>query len=366
MDERARPPGHHTLEVSIFGPGRGECIVVHVPGGYWFAVDSLRVRSERADAEDGKESVAVHYLRLLGAELRAFFITHWHEDHAAGAAEVLHAFASSLELVGLPGGYGQRELASFVADLLPDATRFKLVRDLAAVISALDLPSLSRMRRVLLNDGTSLAPPNAAWRLDVLAPSFDDVRAEAATLAQFLPGYVGPQPKSFDVNSGCAVLRLEVGGRAVMLSSDLDVGSDDRRGWRCIVQNHGTRLDSVLVKVAHHGSTTAHHPPAWDLLRATHPTHAVVTPYPARGGPLPRESQLRRIRALTTTLHVTSPARGKAPTKVGKVKLADTGFLDFVPTKAAHASALGQIRYRLEPGASDFTIDVFPPAAEVP
>jgi beta-lactamase superfamily II metal-dependent hydrolase len=105
-DDRSRPPDSDTLEVSVFGPGKGECIVVHVPGGYWFAVDSLRVRSDHEDAEGGKEPVVVHYLRLLKAELRAFFITHWHEDHTAGAAEVLRAFASASSSSVSPAGTG--------------------------------------------------------------------------------------------------------------------------------------------------------------------------------------------------------------------------------------------------------------------
>ena len=36
------PPASDVFEVSIFGPGKGESIVVHIGNGRWIVVDSCR------------------------------------------------------------------------------------------------------------------------------------------------------------------------------------------------------------------------------------------------------------------------------------------------------------------------------------
>ena len=52
------------IEVSVFGPGKGECIVLHVGSGRWVVVDSC--------IEPGDSwSVAERYLRGLGVALES-------------------------------------------------------------------------------------------------------------------------------------------------------------------------------------------------------------------------------------------------------------------------------------------------------
>src|SRR5438067_455186 len=37
---KTEPPDSSELELSVFGPGRGECLVVHLGAGEWMVVDS--------------------------------------------------------------------------------------------------------------------------------------------------------------------------------------------------------------------------------------------------------------------------------------------------------------------------------------
>lgn len=66
------------LSVVVFGPGYGEAIAVRTPGGNWLAVDSCRDQGRTPTRDlipDGRLSYAV--------------LTHPHEDHAKGFADIV-------------------------------------------------------------------------------------------------------------------------------------------------------------------------------------------------------------------------------------------------------------------------------------
>jgi glyoxylase-like metal-dependent hydrolase (beta-lactamase superfamily II) len=72
--------------VLLFGPGYGECILVHLGGGNWLLVDSC------IDQRSG-EQPALEYLGRIGMDpaacVRLIVATHWHDDHVRGLARVV-------------------------------------------------------------------------------------------------------------------------------------------------------------------------------------------------------------------------------------------------------------------------------------
>ena len=76
-------PKYDEFEVSVFGPGRGECILVHMGYNEWCMIDSCVGRGRSLPA-------AVEYLTDLGqAALDGVLLvlaTHWHDDHIGGIA----------------------------------------------------------------------------------------------------------------------------------------------------------------------------------------------------------------------------------------------------------------------------------------
>src|SRR5260370_27238866 len=90
------------LEVSLFGPGVGECVVVHLGLGEWLVVDSCVDPVSR-------KPVALNYLSELhvdvGKAVKQVVAKHWHDDHTT----LDHAPASprSLSETG-PSGFVTR------------------------------------------------------------------------------------------------------------------------------------------------------------------------------------------------------------------------------------------------------------------
>ena len=82
---QTQPPTNDEIEISLFGPGVGECIVMHLGEGDWIVVDSCL-------GAPGEGPVALRYLSELGVNVssavRLVVVTHWHNDHIVGIGEV--------------------------------------------------------------------------------------------------------------------------------------------------------------------------------------------------------------------------------------------------------------------------------------
>ena len=80
------------IEVSLFGPGYGECVVLHLGAGDWAIVDSC------IDHRTGQPA-ALAYLSSLGIDpavaVKLVAVTHAHDDHIRGIADVLAACESA-------------------------------------------------------------------------------------------------------------------------------------------------------------------------------------------------------------------------------------------------------------------------------
>lgn len=98
---RRIPPTTNELELSLFGPGIGESLVIHLGNGDWIVVDSC--------FDEQRQAVALSYLESLGVDVstqvKLVLVTHWHDDHICGISQVVAAartaeFACSAALDG--------------------------------------------------------------------------------------------------------------------------------------------------------------------------------------------------------------------------------------------------------------------------
>jgi hypothetical protein len=348
-DKRGEPPADDELEVSIFGPGKGECIVVHVPNGPWFVVDSHIVRDS-----GGERSVAAAYLKdTLGVEsVFGVFFTHWHSDHTGGALSLLEAFAPAIAVVGLPAAFSKQELASYLADQIPEDETVKPIRDLLGTMSFLE--KNKAVDRVRLTYRVNLAPSGAAWNLEALSPSAEDEKGALAELTD--------RRSSYDRNSTSVVLRLEVAGMIVILCSDLPKGKNDLCGWRRIVATQGSRLVADIVKVGHHGSSTAFYEPAWSLMGQSGRTVAGITPFPAAKGHLPRPEMVKEIGQHCDRLFISAEAKNSS--RAGRVSIAHTPFVRYTPVRTVPFSNVGHIRVRMLNSGAPPNVELFGGAFE--
>ncbi|MFQ5472670.1 MAG: MBL fold metallo-hydrolase [Dehalococcoidia bacterium] len=313
----ASPPRDDEVDVSLFGPGYGECVVVHVGGGDWVLIDSCRDVT-------GKQP-ALQYLRQMGLEparaVKLIVVTHWHDDHVRLLSDVvrecpetrivLSTALRSEEFIALTrilGGHGVEDLPLGGG-----------VRELASVIDAL------RARRHSDNtDGPIWAiADRALWArrgtADVPAASIHALSPSDASVTRAIQAFGGLLPRQGarphrvsdpSPNHTSVVLWIHVGDKRVLLGADLEETGRPTEGWSAILNSTG-RPDGAaeVFKVPHHGSSNAHSDQVWDeLLHGDQPV-AVLTPWRLGGNALPSEKDAARIcqrtsRAYITTKHV--------------------------------------------------------------
>jgi hypothetical protein len=78
-------PVDEEAEISVFGPGYGESVLIHLGFGDWLVVDSCVDKTR-------KNSAPITYLRSIGIDpstaVKVIVASHWHDDHVRGLASI--------------------------------------------------------------------------------------------------------------------------------------------------------------------------------------------------------------------------------------------------------------------------------------
>lgn len=289
------PPAGDEIELTLFGPGYGESIALHVGGGAWVLVDSC------LDKDGAPRSL--RYLESLGLDpARAVVLvvaTHWHDDHIRGMAQLVETcgeadFCCAAVL-------GCREFLSAVAALeaRPFSDARSGVQELYRVFSRRD-GTASRPIFALANQRILKRGECEIWSLSPDSAVFEDflrsIGRWAPVVRQTKTRFPDPSP-----NEAAVALWVEVGDVALLLGADLE-----RRGWTSILQS-GARpsgLASVL-KAPHHGSGNAHEPGVWTHMLTSDP-FAVLTPWRRGDRALPSPCDVQRILSCTRNAYATA------------------------------------------------------------
>ena len=105
---KIKPPENCEVEVTVFGPGYGECILIHVGSNQWVVMDSCVGKD--------KEPVALTYLKSIGCNpdqcVQYVIATHWHDDHVQGISKVLESAGNATFFIST--ALGHREFIAFL------------------------------------------------------------------------------------------------------------------------------------------------------------------------------------------------------------------------------------------------------------
>jgi len=299
------PPDPEEAEVSVFGPGEGESLVVHLGDGEWMIVDSCK------DLDTG-HAVAIDYLTAIGVDIGSkvsvIVATHWHDDHIKGLAEIVKmaeaatffcpAALKTQDFLYLVQAYGRRTMMS-----LPSTAEFEQI---------LETMALRRSKRQAPNVQTVVAHTivwrnGALKRVEALSPSQTAVQRGLVEIASLVAA-IGPKAKltSRSANENSIVLLSVVEGARALLGGDLQEEETPVAGWSEILSSPQRCPERAnLFKAAHHGADNADHPAIWsDLLL---PEASVgVTSYAGGVRPRPESADINRIVGQAGEAYLTS------------------------------------------------------------
>ena len=287
-------PAPDELEISVFGKGIGECCVVHVGCGRWIVIDSL--------LDDNGIPVAVSYLEHIGVPSEAIdlvALTHWHDDHIKGAAELIRLSPNAL--VSYAAVLRQDEFQAAVRRVAPtDGTKFGSgVRELLAISKLLmDRP---QHRKVAMADRTIFQ--NSSMEIKALSPSDEDFRIFLDDISKWHDRTDIAQVISVPNRNDISVVLVFIFDEDMLLfGADLEV-RNELSGWQCVHENYwNDRGRCSFYKVAHHGSETGHYEPKWTDMLSENVT-AVLTPYGRGRKKLPSAEDIERIISKTSSAY---------------------------------------------------------------
>lgn len=305
--------------MSLFGPGIGECAVLHLGSGEWIIVDSCVDTRTR-------EPIALEYLRRLDVDIaksiKLLVITHWHNDHMLGASKILAA-ADSCE-IACSAALGSREFAELVAASSEDRFGEIELPEFARIVEILRArksgaraasvgPEYAIEGKVLYRREAS--PERVPAIVHALSPSSGSLTLSHLQFARFLPRYKEAKltPVALSPNELAVALWIAVGDRRILLGSDLAESANPAVGWRAVVASP-TRPPgrACIFKVPHHGSETSHNESVWDQMLELNSV-AILTPFLRGIKPLPSKDDGKRLQAKTSQVFVTALPGGWKP-----------------------------------------------------
>ena len=295
MTTTGLPPKRGEFELTLFGPGYGECVVLHAGDGIWAIVDSCIDESGTPRALRYFEDINVDAAEAV----RLVVATHWHDDHIRGMAQLVETCEEadfccaaalcreeflriSAVLAGhfIAAGSGADEISSVFSQL-----QEKKTKPTHAIAN----------RRIFSANGCEI------WSL-----SPGDVNYET-----FLKAVGGRMPSEGDVkrripdispNKAAVALWIEIDDVVVLLGSDVE-----RSGWMEILRSEARpRGKASAFKIPHHGSGSADAPKVWQQMLDPSP-FAVLAPWQRGSKALPRRQDVERI--LSNTANAWSSAR---------------------------------------------------------
>ncbi len=295
------------VEVSLFGPGCGEAVAIHLGSGAWMLVDSC--------FDDEGRPAALVYLERIGVDpshVELIVCTHWHDDHIGGLSDLIESCSEAA--FAYSGAIRNDEFFALVGAY---AERSKIARngvsEFARISQHLE-ESASRVPKFALENRRLVAragsePPVT---VDALSPCDAAVKRSQQAIASLLP-QLDTQKRAVPPplhNHASVALAVRVGEVGVLLGADLEETSDENSGWTAVLENCELPEALSVFKVPHHGSENGDQPRVWSEALTESPW-ALVAPFVWGRHELPRESDRERIRSYTENAYLSAPSERK-------------------------------------------------------
>jgi len=351
LSQQKTPPKQDELEISVFGPGFGECIVAHLGNDYWVIVDSC------VDAKNPTPK-SIEYLQSLGKTpadcVQAIVATHWHDDHVAGISATLSSCENAIfccpQALSSKDFLHLAELYRESPGTLPPGPRE--IRDAIEIAARRSKERKLNMLRFASADKLLWISSDKSAKIVALSPSDEMSRRATEFMARayevaIAGGAALDRLTPNTPNDTAAAIRIEVGDRSVLLGSDLESGKDARLGWSAVLTSPTAQEGkSAVFKVAHHGSKSGHHDDVWSTMLEDQPW-SLIAPFRWGRHRLPNATDRARIRGLTNKAYLTAhPDKDAVPTEKRAPKV-DAFIAQTTNARRLACGPVGHIRLRI-------------------
>jgi len=354
----ATPPKSDEIEISLFGPGKGEALVIHIGAGKWVIVDSCV-------SDPSGSPTPLQYLDSIGVDIKTDVLmivaSHWHDDHTRGLSTIVNKCINATFVCA--GAMVKDKFATlgqvYAKSSLKDKSgicEFSRIHSILAERGA--TVRRAYKNRPLLKRNSSETGLNFNFLLESLSPTDEAEELCIKQISEVISKLEAQRcVPDITPNILSVVLQIVSGSDSILLGSDLE--NHTEHGW-CIVVNDKIRSQSksLAYKVAHHGSVSGHNDQVWSTMLEDG-TIALLAPFCCGRHRIPGAEDIKRIKTLTTNAYITTnhnkSLRSRNFPPDVKRTLGDAG-IKITPT----LKSKGHIRLRFAPNKPDTRrVDLF-------
>ena len=358
-------------EVSLLGPGYGECVVIHLGGNAWVIVDSC------IDSDTGLVA-SLQFLQSVGVDpvtsVRQVIASHWHDDHVRGLATTLEACPNAefvcsgalrgREFLELVMACGRRSLMT-TSGVTEFYRALRMLEDRASAGQRIR-QKFAMADRCLLRGAFPCEGSEVPYEIQSLSPSDQSFRLALMEIGRLLQPEGTPKRRvsALRPNHAAVALLIRVAEQHILLGADLEEEGNPRGGWTAVLASTGrTRAKAEVYKVPHHGSVNADHPDVWLEMLTTDP-YAVLTPFLLGDVVLPTKEDVRRILTQSGRAYITAQPRRRPLQR--RERLVERYLEGFVRNRRRLDAPLGQVRLQASPKGGSFSWSVELKGAAIP
>jgi len=354
-------PKPNEFEISIFGPGIGECLVCHIGNNKWLIVDSCL-------HPDTKKPMALEYLKSIGVDptesVELVIITHWHADHIGGASQIVAECSEAR--ICYPAALLEHEFLSFLSaysgsDITPVLDqKTSATREFASIVVTLKKNCESNESykgeylSPIVNNTLIFEEKTDDFTISIrsLSPSsksyHDSIQLFASKMMPKVKELrnVVPMPEQ---NDNSIVLWVQVNDTCLLLGADLEETKDLYTGWSAIVNSkQRPNQKATIFKIPHHGSENGHSDDVWNkMINESH--ISLLTSKIGGRGAIPKESDIERIKNYSPNLFCTKVPKG---IKIKRDNTVEKMYNSIVKNRHILNGKIGQIQMRFSNSSS--------------
>ena len=302
------PPPSDVIEVSLFGPGYGECVLIHIGNGKWIIVDSC------IDKET-KQPIVLEYLKNLSVDIKhdveLIIATHWHDDHIRGLSKIVQE-CEKAQFVCTEAQKSRDFLCLVNASKENIMTEYPGLKEFATIFDILKV----RGSEIMLAIENRRVYQSKINQEDVvvytLSPSDAAIIESKNEIAKLIPTLKSPKNSfaELSTNFTSIVLLFIIGKDAILLGADLEETAKNP-GWSKIVSSQGrVSQKASYFKIPHHGSKSSQQEIVWKELLKDNPV-STITPFLRGQHIIPQNSDLEYYKGKTDKLFITTKPETK-------------------------------------------------------
>ena len=359
--EVIKPPGNNEIEITLFGPSYGESVILKLPNVGWFVIDSCRFTSDNLTINP-----ALEYLKSQNVEsLKAVILTHPHEDHYLGLAEIIREYKGRIGFICKYAADGLLAYKTYVTQ--QHIAKIRNINEFVDVVKAFKEAEDEGAWPKRLGELTPIIDePSKGIKLISLTPSSKSIDRYTEHLnegiAQIGEAVFAIKDKTHNLIA--SAIWISIGSVRIILGSDLEKGGKGTTGWSGVLANPGKPDLSVnSIKVSHHGSSGAFHRDAWEKHKANGLPISILTPCKKGATLLPQDSGINRLKEFSSHVGITSRINHSAPKKVYSREILRATKNDILNWRVIEPQKeLGLLRIRLDGNGKASELTAIPPA----